>query len=576
MTKKWAVGLGALGLVALLGALWWQTTAPPANSPSTETKSEQKSAGTESDDRTDSAPAPLRHTVFVDVVGPGHVPLAAAKVTLVELGTTKEAMTDADGLATFEQVSPRVLRVELQARGYVSKEVTPPPLTAQTPEVSWSFSLERDPAISDEDAQVLTGAVMSEGKPVVGATVLAVRENVDLLGPGDVQRTDASGRFVIPHSYADVDVPPVVKVIALHRAHGEGESAAKGNDVVIELPAGGYIEGRITTESGPLPERYSVRAVPNFAREHPLLRKLSREVRRLLAKDRKDRRANELKLSLDHLMRGKSTRHSSAVAPSPMGAANADAQPEGADDEGPPGRFRIGPIAAHQTTVVASATEFEPDSVDIDVKPGEVVPNVIMTLRAPLVVTGVVIDADTQKPLKGARIFANTRKAREGRFARARTDSQGRYTLKTHAGERQTLSAAKRGYLPFDHGGIEGRHGETIVRDFQLRRKPKGSAARGHNRDYVGIGAQLKKTDEGVLIQKIFEGGAAAEALNPGDVIVQVDGEWIEDIPLRVAVESILGEDGTEVELVVRRKGMQRGDTERVLLERRRIQAGGG
>lgn len=576
MTKKWPIGLGALGLVALVGALWWQSAAPPAEPIATTDASDAAKKKSSDEGREDAAPKTIHHTVFVDVVGPNHVPLAAATVKLVELGDTKEASTDADGLVTFEHVSPRVLRVELSARGYLPKAITPPPLTPQTPEVSWSFSLERDPAVSDEDAQVLMGAVMSDGKPVVGATVLAVREKVELLGPGDVQRTDASGRFVIPHTYADVDVPPVVKVVALHRAHGEGESAVNGNDVVIELPAGGFIEGRILTESGPLPERYTLRAVPVFAREHPLLRKLSLEVRRLLAKDRKDRRANELKLTLDHLMRGKSMRHTSAVAPAGVGARSDDDAPASETEEGPPGRFRIGPIAAHRTTVIASATEFEPDSVDVEVKSGDVVPNVTLTLRAPLVVTGIVTDAETNKPLKGARIFANTTKAREGRFARARTDNQGRYTLRTHAGVRQTLSAAKRGYLPFDHGGIEGRHGETLVRDFQLRRQPKGNANRGHNRDYVGIGAQLKKTDEGVLIQKIFDGGAAAEALKPGDVIVQVDGEWIEDIPLRVAVESILGEDGTEVELVVRRQGKQRGDTERVILERRRIQAGGG
>ena len=64
--------------------------------------------------------------------------------------------------------------------------------------------------------------------------------------------------------------------------------------------------------------------------------------------------------------------------------------------------------------------------------------------------------------------------------------------------------------------------------------------------------------------------------LNEGDIIVAVEGEWIDDMPLSVAVESILGEAGTDVELEVRRKGKARGHTEKIILERRRIQAGGG
>ena len=586
----WTLAILALTLAGGAFLYWiggseWGTPTPPvvAGNEVTADPPRQEAVGDAEVDR----PTDPRHTIFVEVVGPEHAPVAAAKVTLVALAGPVSAQTDAEGLATFENVSRRVVRVEIEARGFLAKKATPLPLTDATPEVSWTFELEKDAEAASDEAAV-TGAVVSGGKPVAGAMVVALRRDVPVMGPADVQRTDASGRFVIPNVYGDVEVPAIVKLVAFHREHGEGEIVLAPGDLVIELPAGGFVEGRVVTKNVPLPPTFTVRAVPAFAERHPVLNQLRRAVRMQLRADRKDRRANVLDLELRHLTQGKAMRFNTAT---PNGDDTGDALPAGQVAAGQvsagqvaagqvaseQGAFRIGPIPAQGNTLVAAAENFEPASVEVKVSSAAPLTGVTLTLNAPLVVTGRVTDGDTGKPLSGVRIIARLRSAREGSFGMATTDNDGNYRLLTKANARQTLSAQRRGYLPFDSGGVEGDHGDALVRDFALRKAGTGKdRAGGHQRDYVGIGAQLKKTEEGVLVQAIFAGGAAAEVLNEGDIIVAVEGEWIDDMPLSVAVESILGEAGTDVELEVRRKGKARGHTEKIILERRRIQAGGG
>lgn len=74
----------------------------------------------------------------------------------------------------------------------------------------------------------------------------------------------------------------------------------------------------------------------------------------------------------------------------------------------------------------------------------------------------------------------------------------------------------------------------------------------------AGVGVQLSQTEAGLLIEGLIEGGPASTAgLEPGDLLVEVDGMSVDDHSLGELVKRIGGEAGTEVGLVVDRDGQR-------------------
>lgn len=74
------------------------------------------------------------------------------------------------------------------------------------------------------------------------------------------------------------------------------------------------------------------------------------------------------------------------------------------------------------------------------------------------------------------------------------------------------------------------------------------------NGAFVGIGIYAELVEEGVLIQDIIPGGSAEKArLQIGDIITSIDGELIIGDSVEEATASILGEEGTEVEITIER-----------------------
>ncbi len=73
---------------------------------------------------------------------------------------------------------------------------------------------------------------------------------------------------------------------------------------------------------------------------------------------------------------------------------------------------------------------------------------------------------------------------------------------------------------------------------------------------YAGIGVRVTAAPDGAQILEVFRHGPAHIAgLQPGDIIVEVDGENVEELPLSDLVDLIRGEVGTEVTLSVLRDG---------------------
>lgn len=85
-----------------------------------------------------------------------------------------------------------------------------------------------------------------------------------------------------------------------------------------------------------------------------------------------------------------------------------------------------------------------------------------------------------------------------------------------------------------------------------------------------GIGATSTQGEGGLLIEEVMEGSPAqAAGLEPGDVMVAVDGVSLADMDLEQAVELIRGEEGTKVQITYLRQG--RGQRRSVTLTRAAI-----
>ncbi len=74
--------------------------------------------------------------------------------------------------------------------------------------------------------------------------------------------------------------------------------------------------------------------------------------------------------------------------------------------------------------------------------------------------------------------------------------------------------------------------------------------------DYVGVGIQLKAGGDYPEVVGIIEGSpASGSGIEPGDLIIRVDGEDMAGFPLSEVVQKIRGPEGTKVRLTVRRAG---------------------
>ena len=77
------------------------------------------------------------------------------------------------------------------------------------------------------------------------------------------------------------------------------------------------------------------------------------------------------------------------------------------------------------------------------------------------------------------------------------------------------------------------------------------------NNSYVGIGASISNPETGgFVVQSVVKGGPAEQAgMEPEDVIVQVDGESVEELTMSDLTDRIKGEAGTQVSITVMRQG---------------------
>jgi hypothetical protein len=116
------------------------------------------------------------------------------------------------------------------------------------------------------------------------------------------------------------------------------------------------------------------------------------------------------------------------------------------------------------------------------------------------------------------------------------------------------------------------RNGEwRIVLDAPAVTQEAAATARGSGprNEFSGIGAKLKLSGGGVLIERVFPGSPAEKAgLKSREQILEVDGRSVIGKPLRNVVTRIVGPAGTEVRL---RVAGEHGRTREVVVTRGKI-----
>ncbi len=232
------------------------------------------------------------------------------------------------------------------------------------------------------------------------------------------------------------------------------------------------------------------------------------------------------------------------------------------------GRFQLGPLAPGRVRLWVAAEGYQPtDLHDILLASGEETSEILLRMKRSLTLQGRVSDAHTGRAIEGAQIIpAEWRAQALAESVGAYSDEQGRYHLSALPGDRSSLRVEAEGYQSLLLGGVQGKPGASLRRDFSL--EPLQAGQRG-GAQLTGIGAVLLSHREGVSIQKVVSGGPAEGRLQRGDLILQVGLRSAKKLGLQRVAQAIRGEEGSEVELLVRRRGQR--EPLSILLTRSRV-----
>lgn len=350
------------------------------------------------------------------------------------------------------------------------------------------------------------------GAPAITASVYLRRQDGRWLRR-PVATTDDDGRFFLPKpaSYP-------VTLRATHPAHGPSASVLVTEadaTVTLSLTPGGRVVGRLLTDQRQPVGTFTVLAQASGED------KASRRARRERERD------DEGKFSLDSM---------------------------------PPGQY----------TLRLLAPGFLPVEVeDVEVRAGEVTDVGTLLCSSGGTAVGRMLDQATGEPVVGVvRVtFAGYGRRAEGAWARS--DNDGYFIVDGLRDQRMTLRLSARGYDTKMVSGLQTKPGDELsLGDVYLQ-----AAEDGRRRlQYSGVGAQLRRTRNGIQFMRIFDDSPAADSgVVPGTVIMSINGQSATDMDLRQAVELIRGETGTEIQLLVQQPGA--AEPEPIVLERRDVVA---
>lgn len=315
------------------------------------------------------------------------------------------------------------------------------------------------------------------------------------------QEEEDPGLSVVTDMYGEYALPPRAagcEVKATHPLFGASEprrvKKGKGNDLDLRQPAG--ISGTVVDENGdPLPG-----AQVSVEQYFPTDGKPRKFVR----------------------SRGKTADDGSFVV-----------------DKLPPGRF----------VLVASVDGRPPAMSDeITVEDGEAVDGIRIQATLGGVLFGTVTDAGGQ-PIEGVRVSVDRLSmTAPNTMAPATTDVDGRYELPGMPKGPFSIRAFKRGFTSRVLSGITTDGNGEAQLDIEL--------TEGDKTEFTGIGAVLVPRKGHIAVGVVVEDGPAARAgIQRYDRVLSIDGQDIEGWSVPMAVQTLRGDVGTNVRVVIERDG---------------------
>ena len=503
------------GLIVTLGVALWMIVSDEESASSTVRQTSGTNATAEPSQLTSNAsltstvePPPTDgRTLIVEVTNTKGTPIGGATVQAQTVSPGQyQKTTGEDGIVEFNGLSEH-LPLRVHAQGYESV-VQPQPNVGSLQEALWTIAL-KQATKADSSAPKTSGWVSIDNQAVKGA--LLIFENDGTVDKGHpVIRSGPSGRFVMPDSISEA-----TRVHALSTRYGFASILFhSGQELHLELPGGGFMEGRVVADKGLTLQGFGIRASSRGMPFPSAIRKAMKN------------RKSKLSSALRSILRG-------------VNETVADKA-----------TFSLGPLAPGTYTVYAHAKGMQPDEPKkITLDSGDTVSGLIFRLGSPLIVSGTVTDKATGRPIRDAAVQVGLWGRRKtGDFGHAKTNADGEFTLRTKADERHRIQVSAKGYLTYSQGGLEGQAGGEVQRDYQLSRRPK--QAKGRQREYVGVGIQIIQTDDGVKVHSLLDGSPSKGILQKGDILLMANDVWLDDVSLKEAGETMVGEPGTNVEVL--------------------------
>jgi hypothetical protein len=407
---------------------------------------------------------------------------------------TRKAASDAAGAFRLPAVPKEAPTLVAVASGYKTARVPLPARQEQT-DVTVRVQLESAPPVQGL-------ALDPDGKPVKARVVAC-----DKQAPEARVDTGDDGTFSLPPATLGC------LAVAQHDDYAPSDSAvvAEGQQLVLQLKAGGALEGEVVDDRGAPVTSFSV-GVESFS-----------------------------------------------------GAQRRGGNNGGARKiEDPRGAFRWDKLAPGDYVLTASAQDKPPTHSDpVNVTAGAT-SRCRIVLAAGGTVVGHVFD-ERHAPVADVNLSFDTVSSVVGSSANAKSDTTGKYRLgSAPTGNPFTLKAQKDGYRVRFVSGLHVDPRATITQDVVLTAMDGGPGL-----ELGGIGANVAGSPEGIVFAAIYPGDPADKAgLHAGDRVLRVDGEDTEHMSVADAIQRMRGEIGTTVGVSV---GRGRGETLDVFITRAAI-----
>jgi hypothetical protein len=225
--------------------------------------------------------------------------------------------------------------------------------------------------------------------------------------------------------------------------------------------------------------------------------------------------------------------------------------------DAPDGAFAIEGLYSGRYVLSAAADGTPPaQSPGVDVERGRTTSHVRIVLGRGATLTGVVTDAETRRPIAGARValdvFSGVANAASHGKPPTTTDASGAFSLAGVPSGPFSVRVDAPGYRQKIASGLDARGGSSLRQDIAMTPAGDGGGAT----ELVGIGAMLAPSPKGVVLVGVVSGGPAEKAgLQRGDRVVRIDGASAQDFTVSDAIQRLRGPEGSRVRVALARDG---------------------